>query len=229
MAALREHISLACKIWCKPSFKQLQKTCVLKFKQNFVFHLIGSYTTVFTPAASSFSFIPEVCIKSKSFLTFKVKAAGDVRIALCSIYGDVKHKTHEIVIGADGNTKSYIRDCATGSIRTQSMTMNIVSDEKFRYFWITWSEKQVDVGRGAQYGYGRFLHFLVPPKRQFKVNCLAVATSKATRGHWEFAELLGKNGLYNYYDVLNCRLPRYLVKTNMKKNVSSMIQQVRGS
>ncbi|XP_060064784.1 uncharacterized protein LOC132545130 [Ylistrum balloti] len=151
---------------------------------------IRSFTTVFTPATNSFRFIPEVCIKKKSFITFKVKAACDVRVALSSIYGDVNRKAHEIVIGAEGNTKSCIRECTNGTVRTESMTMNILSNENFRYFWINWANHHLEVGRGAQYGYGRFLHLHVLPKRQFKVNCLAVATSKSTTGHWEFAELL---------------------------------------
>lgn len=151
---------------------------------------IRSFTTVNTPAANTFSFVPEVCINQKSFMTFKVKAACDVRIVLSSIYGDVNHKAHEIVIGAEGNTKSYIRECANGPIRAESLTMNILSKEKPRYFWVSWADQHLEVGRGAQYGHGRFLHYHVHSKRQFKVKCLAVATSKLARGHWEFAELL---------------------------------------
>ncbi|XP_033743773.1 LOW QUALITY PROTEIN: uncharacterized protein LOC117329759 [Pecten maximus] len=151
---------------------------------------IRSFTTVFTPASNSFSFVPEVCINQKSFITFKVKAACDVRIVLSSIYGDVNHKAHEIVIGAEGNTRSYIRECANGVVRAESMTMNILHEKNFRYFWVSWADQYLEVGRGAQYGQGRFLQWHVSPKRQFKVNCLAVATSKSTRGHWEFAELL---------------------------------------
>ncbi|OWF46609.1 uncharacterized protein LOC110455505 [Mizuhopecten yessoensis] len=151
---------------------------------------IRSFTTVVTPAANSFRFVPEVCINQKSFITFKVKAACDVRVVLSSIYGDVNNKAHEIVIGAEGNTKSYIRESANGPVRAESLTMNIVSEENFRYFWINWAHQHLEVGRGAQYGHGRFLRWHVLPKRQFKVNCLAVATSKSSKGHWEFAELL---------------------------------------
>ena len=120
-----------------------------------------------------------------------LKAAGDAHIALSAVYSELERKTWEITIGADKNTKSTIKDGAMGQIKIEALTMNIVTENDFRYFWISWADNHLEVGRGAQYGYGRFLHWHVPPNKQFHINCLGVSTGKASRGQWEFAELLG--------------------------------------
>lgn len=62
---------------------------------------------------------------------------------------------------------------------------------EFRYFWLSWSDDHIEVGRGAKKGQAKFLSWDVPQNRQFKVNSMAVATSRATKGQWEFAEILG--------------------------------------
>lgn len=120
-----------------------------------------------------------------------VKAAADAHVALSAVYGDVDRKTYEIVIGTDGNTKSIIRYGAGGPIMVESMTMNILSEEEFRYFWVNWANNKIEVGRGANYGVGAFLQWTIPPSKQFNINCLAVSTGTPSRGQWEFAELLG--------------------------------------
>lgn len=128
----------------------------------------------------------------KTWLTFMVKAGGDGHIALSAVYGDIERKTYEIHIGADGNTKSYIRDGGQGIVRAESKTLNILDRDELRYFWVSWADHHIEVGRGAQYGYGRFLHWEVPEKRRFQVNCLSVSTGLASEGRWEFAEILSK-------------------------------------
>lgn len=150
-----------------------------------------SFTSVFTPASYTYQLVPEVQINNKTFITFMVKAAADAHVALSAVYGDVDRKTYEIVIGTDGNTKSIIRYGAGGPIMAESMTMNILSEEEFRYFWVSWANNQIEVGRGANYGVGTFLHWTIPPSKQFNINCLAVSTGTPSRGQWEFAELLG--------------------------------------
>lgn len=151
---------------------------------------IKSFTSVFTPASYTYQLVPEVQINNKTFITFMVKAAADAHVALRAVYGDVDRKTYEIVIGTDGNTKSIIRYGAGGPIMVESMTMNILSEEEFRYFWVNWANNKIEVGRGANYGVGAFLQWTIPPSKQFNINCLAVSTGTPSRGQWEFAELL---------------------------------------
>ncbi|CAG5123808.1 unnamed protein product [Candidula unifasciata] len=132
----------------------------------------------------------EVAVDNKNFLTFKIKAKCDAQIALCAIYGDVERKTFEICLGAEDNTKSFIRDGSLGPVKAEANTVNLLNENEFRYFWLSWTESRVEVGRGAKQGQGKFLTWDVPPNRQFKVNSMAVATSRATKGQWEFVEIL---------------------------------------
>ncbi|GAB1604551.1 uncharacterized protein LOC115230770 [Argonauta hians] len=150
---------------------------------------IRSFITVITPDAYNYQLVPEVPVNNKTFLTFQIKAAGDAHIALSAMYSELQFKTHEIVIG-ENNKRSVIRDGSLGQIRAESMTMNILSDREFRYFWISWLDHHIEVGRGQRQGQSRFLHWRVPPNKQFNINCLAVSTGKASKGRWEFVELL---------------------------------------
>ncbi|XP_052077843.1 uncharacterized protein LOC127715718 [Mytilus californianus] len=151
---------------------------------------IKSFTTVFTPAVYTYQLLPEIPIQNKTFITFMLKAAGDAHIALSAVYSELERKTWEITIGAENNTKSTVKEGAMGQVKIEALTLNILTENDFRYFWISWAENHIEVGRGAQYGYGRFLHWYVPPNKQFNVNCLGVSTDKASRGQWEFAEIL---------------------------------------
>ncbi|BFZ15111.1 hypothetical protein BsWGS_18149 [Bradybaena similaris] len=156
---------------------------------------IKSFISVFTPDTYSYRFVPEVAVDNKSFLTFKIKAKCDAQIALCAIYGDVERKTFEICLGAEENTKSFIRDGSLGPIKAEANTVNLLNENEFRYFWLSWSDTRVVVGRGAKHGQAKFLTWDVPPNRQFKVNSMAVATSRATKGQWEFVEILDEKDL----------------------------------
>ncbi|XP_064608502.1 uncharacterized protein LOC135472764 isoform X2 [Liolophura sinensis] len=153
---------------------------------------IKSFVTVYTPDSYTYQLVPEVQVSSKEFLAFKLKAGGDAHIALSAVYGDLERKTHEIVIGAEGNTKSMIREGSMGLVRTEALTYNVLHSNEFRFFWVSWAGGNIEVGRGAKYGQGRFLHWRVPEYKRFNVNCLAVSTGRASRGQWEFAELLGQ-------------------------------------
>nr|KAG5690213.1 hypothetical protein BaRGS_019009 [Batillaria attramentaria] len=151
---------------------------------------IKSFVSVFTPDNYCYMHVPEVPVNNKNFLTFKIKTAGEAYIALSAVYGDLERKTYEIVLGAEENSKSFIRDSSLGPIKAEAQTVNLLSDTEFRYFWISWTNNMVEVGRGARYGQQQFLRWKVPPNKQFHVNCMAVSTSRVGKGEWEFAEIL---------------------------------------
>ncbi|XP_059150764.1 uncharacterized protein LOC131937389 [Physella acuta] len=156
---------------------------------------IKSFVSVFTPDSYTYRFVPEVAVDNKAFLTFKIKAKCDAQIALCAVYGDVERKTYEVCLGADGNTKSYIRDGSLGGVKSEANTVNLLSETEFRYFWLSWADNCVQVGKGAKYGHHTFLRWEVPENRQFKVNSMAVATSRLSKGQWEFAEIIDEKDL----------------------------------
>lgn len=156
---------------------------------------IKSFVSVFTPDSYTYRFVPEVPVDNKNFLAFKIKAGCDAHISLCAVYGDVERKTYEICIGAENNTRSFIRDGSLGPIKAEGQTINLLNENEFRYFWISWADHHVQVGKGAKQGQNTFLSWVVPPNRQFKVNSMAVATSRNTKGQWEFAEIMDEKDL----------------------------------
>ncbi|KAK6975253.1 hypothetical protein BgiMline_021599 [Biomphalaria glabrata] len=157
---------------------------------------IKSFVSVFTPDSYTYRFVPEVSVDNKTFLTFKIKAKCDAQIALCAIYGSVERKAYEICLGAEDNSKSFIRDGSLGPVKSEAKTINLLSESDFHYFWLSWANNKVEVGKGAKYGHARFLCWDVPANRQFKVNSMAVATSRATKGHWEFAEIIDEKDFH---------------------------------
>lgn len=150
---------------------------------------IKSFITVITPDAYTYQFVPEVPVSNKTFLTFQLKAAANAYLALSAVYSDLERKTYEIVIG-ENNRRSLIREGSLGQLRAEAMTINILSEKEFRYFWVSWADHHIEVGRGTKHGQSRFLHWHVPPNKQFNINCLAVATDRASKGQWEFIEML---------------------------------------
>ncbi|XP_050414992.2 uncharacterized protein LOC126829267 [Patella vulgata] len=151
---------------------------------------IQTFISVFTPESFTYQFVPEVTVSNKTFLSFRVKASQDAHIALSAIYGDVDRKTYEIVLGADGNKASYIRDGSLGATKAEAKTINIIKEDDFRYFWISWKDHRVEVGRGTVNGQERFMTWVVPENRRFNVNCISVATSRKSKGEWEFTEIM---------------------------------------
>ncbi|CAC5409417.1 unnamed protein product [Mytilus coruscus] len=86
---------------------------------------------------------------------------------------------------------------------------------------IIWAENNIEVWRGAQYGYGRFLDWYVPSNKQFNVNCLGVSTDKASRGQCESAEILD-HLLNELRDRLVNSEERFLAQMLLPNNLKSL-------
>ncbi|ESO90699.1 hypothetical protein LOTGIDRAFT_163977 [Lottia gigantea] len=151
---------------------------------------IKSFISVFTPNSYTYQFVPEVTISNKTSVCFAVKASEDAHVALSAIYGDVDRKTFEIALGCDGNMVSYIRDGSLGNAKAQIKTPYLLSDDELKQFWISWKDHRLEVGKGDQIGFGRFLNWAIPPNRRFNFNCISVSTSRKSKGVWEFTEII---------------------------------------
>ncbi|WAQ95491.1 CPMD8-like protein [Mya arenaria] len=151
---------------------------------------IKSFVSLFTPDIYQYNFVPEISMSNKTFLTFMVKAKCDVHVALSATYGELHKRTIEVLIGGEGNTKSMIKDGVEGSVRAEALTANVLSGTDLRYFWMSWGNHCIEVGRGAHYGEGRFLVWDLPDNKKFDITSLAVATDNTSHGQFEFAELL---------------------------------------
>ena len=65
--------------------------------------------------------------------------------------------------------------------------------QELRYFWLSWANFKIEVGRGSKYEEGKFLEWSLPHNKRFGITSLAVATDNTSHGQFEFAELLGEN------------------------------------
>ncbi|KAH3871563.1 uncharacterized protein LOC127868525 [Dreissena polymorpha] len=151
---------------------------------------IKSFVSLFTPDIYQYNYVPEISMSNKTFLTLMIKAKCDAHIALSATYGELHKRTIEILIGGDGNTRSMIKDGIEGSVRAEALTANVLSGTELRYFWISWGNNLIEVGRGAHYGEGRFVSWKLPENKRFAITSLAVATDNTSHGQFEFAELL---------------------------------------
>ncbi|XP_078589314.1 C3 and PZP-like alpha-2-macroglobulin domain-containing protein 8 [Branchiostoma floridae x Branchiostoma japonicum] len=79
-------------------------------------------------------------------LTFEARARNDVRIGLSAEDRDLDYM-YEIVIGGDGDTRSFIRR-DVGPRLVEVATPGILSGTEFRGFWIDWSsDGTISVGK----------------------------------------------------------------------------------
>ena len=58
-----------------------------------------------------------------------IKAKSDTHVALAAHYGDLTKRAIEILIGTEGNSKSLIRDGVEGTVKSESLTMNILNEQ----------------------------------------------------------------------------------------------------
>ena len=84
-----------------------------------------------------------------TFITFAVKAQNDAILAL-SDQLENPTKSYEVVIGANGNTRTEIRSEIQTSSRKSALTPSVLNKDQFREFWISWNSGVVSVGTGSQ-------------------------------------------------------------------------------
>ncbi|XP_060519826.1 uncharacterized protein LOC132698015 [Cylas formicarius] len=97
---------------------------------------------LFTEDRLEYNFFPN----DTGFVQFRVKAAHDAHIALCTQAAEID-PMYEIFIGGWGNTKSIIRKNRTKPDVAEAPTPNILNESEFRGFWIRWENGTISVGR----------------------------------------------------------------------------------
>jgi len=120
--------------------------------------------------------------KSKNTLTFDVKCKNDAHIALLSSNA-VDSPMIEIFIGGWANTKSVIRFNQTKPEKAEVDTPDIVSDEEYRRFWVTFKKNVIEVGREDETS--AFLSW-TNDEDPFVVTHYAFTTGWGSTGTWIF-------------------------------------------
>ena len=177
-----------------PSSPLCSSRCHGDIERRFPIHT-ENYITVLTPAKYDYQCLPEVSVSRKRYVAFRVCAMSDAHIALSSVYGDTSEGTYEIVIGADNNVKTMIRDGGQGEVMEWTVTRGVLSEEEFQPFWIGWDKETVAVGKGMKRGEECILSWKVPKEQQHSVNCISVSSAPGSPGQWQFIEYIGKKPL----------------------------------
>jgi len=130
-------------------------------------------------------------LKDTKDIVFGLSACRDAQMAFSKVPGIREFSTYELVIGAQGNTKTLLRKSMDGTIVAQVDTSEILDCSLVRMFWVTWRVAgELSFGIGPVVGQGRLLYFKDPSPHE--INALSVSTPPVVRGVWKFYHLAGE-------------------------------------
>lgn len=120
--------------------------------------------------------------QGRNTLTFDVKCNNDAHIALLSSE-DIASPMIEVFIGGWSNQKSAIRLNASRPDKAEESTPDVVCNEEFRRFWISFKNNVIKVGKeGDPYPFLCWENTEDP----FKVTHFAFSTGWGSSGTWIF-------------------------------------------
>jgi Farnesoic acid 0-methyl transferase len=96
----------------------------------------------------------------------------------------------ELVIGADSNRRSLIREGIDGPLLAEQSTGSILQCSFYQWFWIDWS-RGVSMGNGYEVGDSVFLSLESMPVGFSVVNYFTIATGPGIDGDWDFSSVPG--------------------------------------
>lgn len=102
-------------------------------------------TALDTPDNLKYKFYPV----SGAVFTFKVRSPNDAHLAL-SPTGEEGDPMYEVFLGGWSNSKSVIRKNRQMPDVAEADTLNILSSEEFRGFWVRWYDNVITVGREGE-------------------------------------------------------------------------------
>ena len=76
---------------------------------------------------------------------FRVQAASDVYVALCSVPRQYETLAYEVRIGVDTNSRTQI--VKTDGRIEEVATQDILSPSSFLDMWVAWGEGSIQIGR----------------------------------------------------------------------------------
>ncbi|XP_053397258.1 uncharacterized protein LOC128556373 isoform X2 [Mercenaria mercenaria] len=123
-----------------------------------------------------------VRIQNSSTISFQVKCEKNAYILLQEHRYDYKNLAVEIVLGTTENLGISISDKQSNGY-TWCWEPGIVSKYEYRYFWISWENNVVRVGRGDTPNIKRLP---CSERIAYAVNYVSIGTANHTKGYWKF-------------------------------------------
>lgn len=126
-------------------------------------------------------------VRDERYFVFKAAACREAHILLTSFIRNTKTRNYQIIIGAVNNQQTWIgRDRLTGSDVVKASTPDILSCTLTQYFWISWNNKVIAVGRGSVPGERGIANYKDSNNEPYEIRAVSVGTENNVRGSWEF-------------------------------------------
>ncbi|XP_006818919.1 C3 and PZP-like alpha-2-macroglobulin domain-containing protein 8 [Saccoglossus kowalevskii] len=192
-----------------------------RYYTHSVFFCPNEKVHISTPANYEYQYfrIPEF----SEFFTFSTKAKNDVHIALSSLSMDM-NDMYEIVLGGWLNTQSWIARSKQGDHEVAVPSVEILSSDEFRSFWISWRNGTIQVGYGtAPIVESVFLKYYndVP----VVANYIGFSTGRQSKGEFKWDRQDTKNG--GIYEIFDLGMPSNVVNGSERAD-ASIIGDVMG-
>ena len=75
---------------------------------------------------------------------FRIKAHSHANILLTDVPGVTTRTAYEIIIGADFNLNTKIRELKSNKLLVSKPSRGILSDEVYQWFWVSWGHYKED-------------------------------------------------------------------------------------
>ncbi|CAK8682027.1 unnamed protein product [Clavelina lepadiformis] len=175
-----------------------------------------------TPSSYTFQFVRLPVVKTG--FNFLAKASNNVHIIL-SEEDHASSSSYEIVLGGSNNQRSWISRNFQHLVT--AATDQILCEDEYRSFWITWTNGNIQVGTGRNQGTdSRFMQWRAPSDTEtFKVNYVGFATSEGSSGEFRLWRKEGSNDSFS--EIFQLSIPANTVPMSARA-VASMIGDVMG-
>lgn len=123
---------------------------------------------------------------------FLVKSCAEARILLSHEMDDMI-RAYEVIIGGRSNTHTAIAEAIPGgsNIKRSVESIDILSCEHYRPFWLRWDERTIEFGRGLDMGAHQVISW-GNYGGDWDFHALAISTGASHIGQWIFPPTYGK-------------------------------------
>ena len=167
-----------------------------------------------------------VTVPGRSDVVFGVQACSDAVITLASLPGNARVAGYLLIIGADDNSVTFLRRDNQQSPQVEHVsTPGILSCDETRFFWVSWREGRIKLGRGLHKDNDVIINWMDPMPRNV-VEVFFDSRSSTVPALWQLSNLNGKNHCFcNIYYALY-KLPSYMYRLDLNYIVTIISNHV---
>lgn len=123
------------------------------------------------------------------YVVIGIKAAANAQLVFSERAGDDTGAVYEVVLGSHSNANTLMRHCVYCFNLVFTRTVGIISPYEFRYFWFSWANDSLQVGRGLVVG--EELVASLAHTNSSNIAGIGVSTGWGSSGEWHLGDLEG--------------------------------------